>query len=246
MNNEPTYHTDQLPSDTSLFERQYISIRTKEQRIYTNEEVALLPDISPNHIHYTEWQIRKRSSQKLINYLRKKNKPLKIAEIGCGNGWLSAKLSDINNSTVTGLDINLTELKQAFKIFTDKTNLAFIYGDIDDLTSCSFDIIVFAASIQYFSSLQQIVSTSLSLLSPGGEIHILDTPFYKKKELKNAVERTKNYYTGLGHPQMSGYYFHHNMDELNAFEYERLSEENFMINKLLGRKVPFPWIRIIK
>lgn len=45
---------------------------------------------------------------------------------------------------------------------------------------------------------------------------------------------------------MSGHYFHHSINELKAFEYELLSEENFIINKLLSIKVPFPWIRIIK
>lgn len=246
MNNVSTYHTDLLPSDTNNFEKLYIAIRKKEQRIYTNEEVALLPDIAPHHIHYSEWQIRKRSSQKLINYLRKKNKPVKIAEIGCGNGWLSAKLADIENATVTGLDINLTELQQAFEIFDHKSNLGFIYGDINDLTSCTFDIIVFAASIQYFPSLIQILIAAKSFLKTAGEIHILDTPFYEKDELEYAIERTKKYYSRLGHPEMSGHYFHHSINELKAFEYELLSEENFIINKLLSIKVPFPWIRIIK
>ena len=228
------------------FEEVYINIRQKEQRIYTNEEVALLPGIYPDHIHYHEWQIRKRSSERLINYLDKKNKPLKILEIGCGNGWLSAKMADVPNSKVTGLDINLTELKQAFEVF-DKPNLSFIYGDIhDSLRGSTFDIIVFAASIQYFPSLKEIISKALLLLNPGGEIHILDTPFYENDEVENAIERTKKYYTGLGHPEMATHYFHHNINELKNFKHEFLSRGDTILNKLLRKNDPFPWIRINK
>ncbi|MDB5221366.1 MAG: class SAM-dependent methyltransferase [Chitinophagaceae bacterium] len=234
-----------LAVDSNAFEEQYIRVRKNEQRIYTNEEVALLPDISPNHIHYAEWKIRKRSCNRLINYLRKKNRPLNILEAGCGNGWLSSKMAEIDNTLVTGLDINITELKQACEIFNHKANLVFIYGDVHDkLTSGSFDTIVFAASIQYFPSIKEILDTAFSLLNTGGEIHILDTFFYKKNEVKNAIERTKNYYTALGHNDMADYYFHHTVDELKAFDYQILSPKNSIINKLSGKTTPFPWIRI--
>ena len=228
------------------FEDLYINIRQKEHRVYTNEEVALLPGIYPDHIHYHEWQIRKRSSERLINYLNKKNKSLKILEVGCGNGWLSAKMADIADSKVTGLDINLTELKQAFEVF-DKPNLSFIYGSVHDkFRGPSFDIIVFAASVQYFPSLKEIISRALLLLNPGGEIHILDTPFYENTEVENAIERTKKYYTGLGYPEMAAYYFHHNINELKNFKHQFLYRGDSIINKLLGKNDPFSWIRISK
>jgi ubiquinone/menaquinone biosynthesis C-methylase UbiE len=234
-------------ADANSFEEQYISIRRKEKRIYTNEEVALLPDIAPHHIHYNEWLIRKRSSNRLINYLNKKNKALKILEIGCGNGWLSSKIAEIKNVKVTGLDINLTELKQAFEVFDQKPNLSFIYADIHDkITFFSFDIIVFAASIQYFPSLKEIITTAFSLLNMDGEIHILDTHFYQDDEIDSAIESTKNYYAALGKPGMADHYFHHTMNELKYFEYTILSNGNSIINKLLGKHQPFPWIRIKK
>jgi len=236
-----------LPADASNFEEQYISIRKKEKRIYTNEEVALLPDIYHHHIHYNEWQIRKRSSSMLINYLSKKNKPLKILEIGCGNGWMSAKMAEIHNSKVTGLDINLTELKQAFEVFEKKPNLSFIYADIHDkITFFSFDIVVFAASVQYFPSLKEIVTTAFSLLNAGGEIHILDTHFYEDDDVERAIARTKNYYASLGNAEMSDHYFHHTINELKEFEYTILFAGNSIINKLLGKHQPFPWIQIKK
>lgn len=228
------------------FEKHYISIRSKESRIYTNDEIAVLPWISPRHIHYKEWLVRKRSAERLVTYIKMKNKPLKIAEVGCGNGWLSAKLATINNTQVTGIDINHTELKQASEVF-DKPNLRFVYGDIQDSSiPGDFDIVVFAASIQYFPSLKEIVTSSFSLLNNEGEIHILDTPFYKKNEAVNAIARTKSYYTSAGIPEMAGYYFHHQVTDLENFKYSILSSGKGLFNKFLRINDPFPWIRIIK
>src|ERR1700688_525276 len=102
----------------SNFEEIYIASRQSESRVYSDEQVAQLPFVEPSHIHYDEWQSRKRSSDRLKNYLENKNKPLSILEIGCGNGWLSARLVAIKNSTVTAIDINRTELNQARRVFS--------------------------------------------------------------------------------------------------------------------------------
>ena len=70
------------------FETLYLQLREKEGRVYPDEHVALLPDVSTTHPHYKEWLVRQESSQKLLRWLKKKKKPLDILEIGCGNGWL--------------------------------------------------------------------------------------------------------------------------------------------------------------
>ena len=75
------------------FEEQYLKIRQKEKRLYADEEVKHLPDIAPWHVHYREWQFRKRSATRLMRYLEKKKRALNMLEVGCGNGWLSAKLA---------------------------------------------------------------------------------------------------------------------------------------------------------
>src|SRR5882757_2465665 len=75
-----------------------------------------------------------------------------------------------------------------------------------------FDCIVFAASIQYFPSLKKALYKTLSCLKPGGEIHVLDTPFYKPENLERAKRQTLAYYTSFGYPEMADYYFHHCID----------------------------------
>jgi ubiquinone/menaquinone biosynthesis C-methylase UbiE len=232
-----------IPDD---FEKLYIQLREKEGRVYADEEVATLPDTSETHPHYSEWQMRRQSSERLISYLQKKQEPLKILEIGCGNGWLSHRLSAIKGSKVIGADINFTEIQQAARVFQEISNLHFIYGDIQSgiFEKKQFDVIVFAASIQYFPSLSAIISQSKRLLNPNGEIHIIDSYFYALSELSAARQRSFLYYEAAGFPEMINWYSHHCFDDLELYNHSLLYDPNSLFNKFLRNKNPFPWICI--
>ncbi len=226
------------------FEDLYIAVRQQEKRVYTDEQLQLLPDI--DHIYYDEWKIRKRSSERLTAYLEKKHKFLRILEVGCGNGWLSAKLSDIPNTRVTGLDINQVEIEQANRVFK-KPNLEFIYDSFNENTFDyeKFDVIVFAASLQYFPSVVNVLKQALTILKNGGEVHIIDTPFYNPPEAEKADERSCKYYSALGYPEMAAHYFHHSISEFWGFNYEVLFNPSNVFNRLF-KKDPFYWITIRK
>jgi len=227
------------------FQKLYIAIREKECRLYTDEQVAQLPFIESSHVHSTEWRIRRRSASRLLNYLGKKKRELTILETGCGNGWLSGRLSDMAGSSVTGIDVNESELNQAKRVFGDRTNIHFLIGDIRDVPSDKkFDIIIFAASIQYFPSFHLVVANALSILNPGGEIHILDSPFYRVTEIEDAERRSEIYYRSIGFGDMAKFYFHHSDEALDNYHYKILYNPFRPVNRLLRRKDPFPWICI--
>lgn len=230
----------------SDFETLYIRLRQKEGRIYNDEELTRLPDIQTTHPHCREWQLRKHSSEKLIGYLKRKNKPLDILEIGCGNGWLSHRLSFIPGSKVIGTDINFTETQQAARVFQHIPNLHFIYTSVERgvFKEKSFDSIIFAASVQYFPSLPEIISNTLPLLKPGGEIHIIDSPFYPLPEVLPAQQRSRHYYESAGFCQMADYYFHHSLEELKGYNHSVLFNPQSIRSKLSGNKNPFHWICI--
>jgi len=229
-----------------LFEKKYITTRSLENRICTDEELMKLPDLPADHPHYEEWQIRKRSARRLIRYLSAERRPLEILDIGCGNGWLAHRLAEIPGTRVTGLDINFTELQQAARVFNDDPNLRFIQGDIRSgiLDEHQFDCIVFADSIQYFPSIKKMVYFTLSFLKPGGEIHILDTRLYKPAEIETAKRRTVNYYTALGYPEMADFQYHHSSDDLRSFHHSVLYNPKNFFSRLLGRKDDLDWVRI--
>ena len=201
------------------FERIYFRLRQKEGRIYSDEEVESLPDIINTHPYFNEWILRKRSADSLINYLFRKNKSLNILEVGCGNGWLSAKMSAIPGSHVTGIDVNEYEIQQSKRVFGKKENLDFYYCDLcdDKLHNRKFDTILFAAAIQYFPSLRKIINEALDHLNVEGEIHIIDSPFYKKNDLSTAKERSQKYFETAGFPGMKEHYFHNGIEDLESF-----------------------------
>jgi 2-polyprenyl-3-methyl-5-hydroxy-6-metoxy-1,4-benzoquinol methylase len=239
------YYNDTITeSSMADFEQLYIDVRKREKRIYTDEEILQLPDISKNHLHYKEWKFRKQSSGRLINYLKQWKTALHILEIGCGNGWLASKMAMIGNAVVTGLDINQPEIRQARRVFADRTNLEFIYGSINDVSHKKFDIIVFAASFQYFSNQDHIIEKCFQLLKNKGEVHITDTHFYKNLQLHEARERTKDYYCKLGYEKMKAFYFHHSLEEFSSYNCTILYNPLSIQNRIWLNKNPFYWVRL--
>jgi len=242
----------------AVFENEYTRLRRIEKRIYSDEELTRLPVIGAGHPHYGEWKSRRQSCKRLINYLKKKQSkrsvslgqaeinPLLILEVGCGNGWLSHRLSELPGTRVTGLDINQTELDQASRVFAGIKGLKFIAGDIcsSKIIEERFDLIIFAASIQYFPSFKDTIQQSLRLLNSGGEVHILDTHFYLPGELPEARRRTLEYYRQLGFAEMANHYFHRDINELSAFGYLFLYRPSSFHSFFYRSTNPFPWISI--
>jgi len=227
--------------DDNGFEEQYLSLRQKEGRLYTDEEVAQLPVIRPTHPLHKEWTLRKESCKRLINYLERKRKPLQILEIGCGNGWLCHQLSKIPACVVTGIDINSKEVEQAKRVFPA---LTFVYGNPKELAAKpQFDVIVFAASFQYFPSPKEILPVCFSMLKWGGEVHLLDTHFYSEADAMEAGKRSEAYFAEHGYASFQPFYFHHTWSSLNAYQFDVLYQPKQLLNRLFS-KSPFPWIRI--
>jgi len=222
----------------------YIDVRNQEKRVLTDCQVMFLPDIEPTHIHYKEWQVRKRSAKRLIDYLKEKSKPLNILEIGCGNGWLSSMLLTIKGSKVTGIDVNEPEIMQAKRLFKNE-RLDFICAGFDPqmFSDQKFDVILFAASIQYFPSIKNILQDALSCLNRNGEIHIIDTNFYNPNQVEGAARRTEQYYSEMGYPEMAAYYFHHTVNDLKPFNYQLLFNPHRLVNKI-SKKDPFYWVAV--
>jgi hypothetical protein len=107
-----------------------------------------------------------------------------------------------------------------------------------------------ASSIQYFRNIQALIKQFLPLLRPLGEIHILDSPFYKsEKAVVAAKARSVDHFSGLEHQDMSRYYFHHTIKEIGIFNFKILENPDSMAS-LIKRRIfktshpVFPWIVI--
>ena len=226
---------------TGAFEQAYIQLREREGRLYKDEEVAKLPVTTRDHCYHHEWLIRERSLKKLVAYIRRKGDELSILEVGCGNGWLSAQLAAVTKSKVTGIDVNGAELDQAKRVFHHIPNLEFLQCGLNSepLQDKNFDMILFAASIQYFSSLKRIIKAASAYLTLQGEIYIMDSVFYKQHEIAAAKQRTAEHFANTGCEEMASFYFHHSMEDLKKYNHIILHDPSFVLNRFSLHKNPF-------
>ncbi len=244
---ENVYLAD-IPAELNEFESFYLGVRKSEKRLLTDNEVATLPILN-NNPHTNEWKKRARSAQRVSKYLLQ-HKTGNLLDLGCGNGWFSAMLAKNDRLEIAGMDVNLTELKQAARVF-QQPNLSFLYGDVfqTKFQGNIFDYITINAVIQYFEDLDLLIKRLFDMLKPGGEIHVIDSPFYEQHELAGAKERTVKYYNEKGFPEMCQYYFHHSWSEISNFDTEILYEykpKSKILRFFEKPDMPFPWIKIVK
>jgi len=241
-------------SDPSTFtdaEALYLEVRNAEGRVLSPEALRKLPAVAADDPHAREWQIRAATTDRLIRYLRGGKPHPHILDLGCGPGWMTARLVRELEATAVGIDCNRSELERGAEAFGSLKGLQLIYGNIFEpvVDPASFDAIIVAAALQYFSDPQALLTRLLELLKPSGEILIADTPLYRPEEIPAAAERSLTYYTELGFPQMADHYHHHAVKDLAAFSPDILYDPGTMLSRI-GRSVfrrplsPFPILRI--
>jgi len=230
----------------------YIKVRDKEGRLYSDEELKHLPDIRPDHPLRKEWDIRKRTGKHLVKYFSQyENK--NILEVGCGNGWLSNLLGRETNNKITALDMNKPELIQGAEVFKENENVSFVYGNIFEniFPPQTFDYILLAGSIQYFTDFDELINQLFYYSSANGEIHIADTNFYTEDEAGSAKLRTKDYFESLNLPEMIPFYHHRKWDELKNYNFRIMNKTRVKaagaVKSITGSGMNiFPWIIVQK
>lgn len=222
----------------------YLAVRAREGRLYSDADLRRLPRLPADHPLHPEWACRRRSFERLRRYLGRKGSGLRILDLGCGNGWLAHGLAQAGH-TVYAVDRNRPELAQGARVFGPAANLHFLYADVFDrrLPLAGLDAVVIAAAVQYFPDLGALLRRLFELLRPGGEIHLLDTPFYTTRTVAAARARTLAYYEALGCGAMGQYYHHHLAEELRSFNYRQcnLWWYSGRLGRMLTRTPAFPW-----
>jgi len=238
-----------LPRNNS-FEENYLQLREKEGRLYSDSVVRLLPEFSGSAPLSIEWKIRKQSAKRLVRHFKLK-RPKTIIEVGCGNGWLIHHLQQHVSAEYLGIDINERELKQATRISNGNLS-CFLYGNIlsGAMSELRADMIIVASVAHYFPDLKLFIQQLLTLLSPGGEVHIIDTAFYNSNEaIKEAKNRSEKYFLEMKVNSKGLNYYHHSFDVLESFQFKIAYQPQRLINRLKRKLIsdsPFPWIIINK
>lgn len=232
-------------------ERLYLDVRRREGRVLSDEVVKMLPRCPPDSPYAREWALRRGTWARFRKYLQRRfgDRPIRALDLGCGNGWLAHQLAQLPRCEVWAVDLNEEELTQGARLF-GRSNLHFVYADLLDpavtgLPGAGFDVVVLAASVQYFPDLRVLVAALQQRLRPGGEIHLLDSPFYPHETARQAArQRTLDYYTRAGVPEMAAWYHHHLWSEVAALSGQNLNNSLWIrLLQKMGRLAPFPWVR---
>jgi SAM-dependent methyltransferase len=231
----------------------YIRAREREGRLLPDETVALLPFISDANPLAHEWRLRADSCDRLISSLSAERRPLRVLELGCGNGWMANRIAGVEQTLVIGTDVNDVELEQARRVFGRRAGLDFVHHDMLDaeLPMEHPDVIVVASAIQYVPDPRRLIELWVRSLAAHGAIHILDSPIYAPAEVAAARERSRRHYAAIGVPEMVGAYHHHSWEAFEPFTFDVLHRPDASMTRLRRRvlrapRSPFPWIRIPK
>jgi SAM-dependent methyltransferase len=171
----------------------YELIRAAEGRGSTQSEYYLgLPFKDISGRNRDQWAIRARTfhamERSIVAPLAEHNqRPLRILDLGAGNGWLSYRLAlrgdlpiavDLLTNDQDGLGAAIHYNKHIQPLF------ARVQADLDRLPfpSSIFDLVIFNASFHYSENYERTFAEALRCTRSGGSIVIADTPWYAEEE----------------------------------------------------------------
>ncbi len=156
----------------------------------------------------SDWSIRARSYQVFRDHILKpfetaSSRPLKIIDLGAGNGWLSNRLAGQGHH-VAAVDITTNAYDGLGSWIYYETTFKPIQAEFDHLplADAQFDLIIFNASFHYSTKFEVTLCESLRILRPQGLLVILDTPVYHDSTsgLQMVKEREANFQNQYGFP----------------------------------------------
>lgn len=169
------------------FAREYARFRAQEGRGYCGRTLFELPYVRSGP-HAGQWAVRSRTfdafmAKVLLPAALQSNEPLTVIDLGAGNGWLSYRIAseghraiaiDIRDDSVDGLGAADPFLERA-----PSMRCLIAPFDAVPLPSETVDVAVFNASLHYATDLRRVLAEAQRLTKPGGQIAILDSPFYR-------------------------------------------------------------------
>lgn len=195
----------------------YLLAREREERLLSLEAIRRLPWAAAGDPDASLWKQRAETSSWVLGHLKARG-ARRVLDLGCGYGWLSARLAGEGGMQVVALDAIPAELERARAAFGPVPNIEWTSVDVFDEAWApeAFDAVVLCASVQYFGSLPLLVARLSRLLRTGGEILVFDSPLWRRGEVDAARRRSQGYYASRGLPELAAAFHHHAREDLDA------------------------------
>jgi SAM-dependent methyltransferase len=189
----------------------YEGVRIAEGRWSEEPEFYLaLPWRDSTRRFDEQWKIRARSFRLLRDRLlparaRIYRRPLRILDIGAGNGWLSYRLAKLGHLPVAvDLSVNRLDGLGAARHFREALGRMFprFQAEMNWLPFAAgqFDLAIFNASLHYAQDYEGVLIETLRVLNGNGAVLIVDSPTYRNEADGEAMRREKaaNYRRAFG------------------------------------------------
>ncbi|WP_263384160.1 class I SAM-dependent methyltransferase [Granulicella arctica] len=197
------------PKQSQLFEpfiRDYEFIRAAEGRASDDPAYYLaLPYEDRSGRMPGQWMIRARTFRNierciLTRLASHQVRPLRILDLGAGNGWLSYRLSLLGHVPVA-VDLLTNDDDGLGAASHYAANLATMFPRVQaslnqlPFADATFDLAIFNASFHYAENYTKTLAEALRCTRRGGAVVIADTPWYKLEESgRKMVEEKHNHF----------------------------------------------------
>ena len=170
----------------------YARLREREGRGGGGEaELLALPYVTEGPLA-AQWEVRARTydvfaRDVLAPAAERLRRSVRLLDLGAGNGWLSYRAAclghsaialDARTDAVDGLGAAAAYAKHLPRLFP---RVAATFERLP-FAARSFDLAVFDASLHYAEDLSSVLREAARVVSPGGSLAILDSPFYAREE----------------------------------------------------------------
>ncbi len=195
------------------FVNEYEHIRAAEGRGSDDSAYYLaLPFKDLSGANSAQWAIRARTFVSMVRRIlmpraTKASAPLRILDLGAGNGWLSYQLSLLGHEPVAvDLLTNSRDGLEAASHYAAALASSFprVQASLDRLPfpDSSFDLAIFNASFHYSEDYKRTLGEAMRCVRAGGTVVIADTPWYAEEEsgLRMVDEKHRRFQATYGFP----------------------------------------------
>jgi SAM-dependent methyltransferase len=168
-------------ADAEPFARQYRSIRERDgYRAASADYYRRLPEVAADDPHAAEWRVRRESYEHLLALVRGARTPLRILDLGAGNGWLSNRLASQGHD-LCAVDRIADEADGlgASRHYVSRFTTVQASFDALPFAPGQFDIVVFNGSLHYAADVAATLASARRLLADGGTLAVMDSPMFE-------------------------------------------------------------------
>jgi SAM-dependent methyltransferase len=198
------------------FIAEYELIRAAERRGSADPEYYLkLPYKDLSGHNSDQWKIRSRTFRTIERLIlgplaRLRKRPLRVLDLGAGNGWMSYRLT-LQGHLPIAVDLLTNDRDGLGAAIHYSTHIRPIFpriqAELDWLPfeSSSFDLAIFNASFHYSENYERTFAEAMRCICPGGTLVIADTPWYALEDSgrKMVTEKHERFAAKYGFPSDS-------------------------------------------